>query len=47
MRCLLEYNSDLKAKPNIDKKAIKEEIKSTNECPTFAKFITKESITIK
>ena len=47
MRCLLEYNSDLKAKPNIDKKFIKEEIKSTNECPTFAKFITKESIMIK
>lgn len=47
MRAVLNYNTTVSAKPVVDKKALKDEIKSTNECPTFAKLVTKQSITIK
>ena len=47
MRAILNYNTSVSAKPVIDKKALKDEIKSTSVCPTFATFITKQSINIK
>ena len=47
MRAILNYNTNITAKPVIDKKAIKDEIKSTGVCPTFATFVTKQNIIIK
>ena len=47
MRAILNYSTDISAKPVIDKKALKDEIKSTSVCPTFATFVTKQSINIK
>ena len=47
MRAILNYNTSISAKPVIDKKAIKDEIKSTSVCPTFATLVTKQNITIK
>lgn len=47
MRAILKYNSNITAKPVVDKKAIKDEIKSEGTCPTFAKFVTKQNVTIK
>ena len=47
MRAILNYNTSVSAKPVIDKKALKGEIKSTSICPTFATFVTKQSINIK
>ena len=47
MRAILNYNTSISAKPVIDKKALKDEIKSTSICPTFATFVTKQNIIIK
>lgn len=47
MRAILNYNTSISAKPVIDKKAIKDEIKSTSVCPTFATFVTKQNVIIK
>lgn len=47
MRAILNYNTSVSAKPVIDKKALKDEIKSTSICPTFATFVTKQNINIK
>ena len=47
MRAILNYNTSVSAKPVIDKKALKDEIKSTSVCPTFATFITKQNAIIK
>ena len=47
MRAILNYNTSVSAKPVIDKKALKDEIKSTSVCPTFATFVTKQSVSIK
>ena len=47
MRAILNYNTNITAKPVIDKKAIKDEIKSTGVCPTFATFVTKQNVIIK
>uniref|UniRef100_A0AAU8MHK0 Resistance protein n=1 Tax=Geladintestivirus 6 TaxID=3233138 RepID=A0AAU8MHK0_9CAUD len=47
MRAILNYNTTVSAKPVIDKKALKDEIKSTSVCPAFATLITKQSVTIK
>ena len=47
MRAILNYNTNVSAKPIIDKKALKDEIKSTSVCPTFATFVTKQSVNIK
>ena len=47
MRAILNYNTNVSAKPVIDKKALKDEIKSTSVCPAFATFVTKQSINIK
>uniref|UniRef100_A0AAU8MG67 Resistance protein n=1 Tax=Geladintestivirus 5 TaxID=3233137 RepID=A0AAU8MG67_9CAUD len=47
MRAILNYNTTVDAKPVIDKKTLKDEIKSTSVCPTFATLITKQSVTIK
>lgn len=47
MRAILNYNTIVNAKPVIDKKALKDEIKSTSVCPTFATFITKQNVIIK
>ena len=47
MRAILNYNTNVSAKPVIDKKALKDEIKSTSVCPTFATFVTKQNVSIK
>lgn len=47
MRAILNYNTVVSAKPIIDKKALKDEIKSTSICPTFATFVTKQNVIIK
>ena len=47
MRAILNYNTIISAKPVIDKKSLKDEIKETSVCPTFATFITKQNIIIK
>ena len=47
MRAILNYNTNVSAKPVIDKKALKDEIKSTSVCPAFATFVTKQSVNIK
>ena len=47
MRAILNYNTNINASPVIDKKSIKDEIKSTGVCPTFATFITKQNVIIK
>ena len=47
MRAILNYSTDISAKPVIDKKALKDEIKSTSVCPTFATFVTKQNVIIK
>ena len=47
MRAILNYNTNVNAKPIIDKKALKDEIKSTSVCPTFATFVTKQNVIIK
>ena len=47
MRAILNYNTSVSAKPVIDKKALKDEIKSTSVCPTFATFVTKQNVIIK
>lgn len=47
IRAILNYNTDISAKPIIDKKALKDEIKSTSICPTFATFVTKQNVIIK
>ena len=47
MRAILNYNTIISAKPVIDKKALKDEIKSTSVCPTFATFVTKQNVIIK
>lgn len=47
MHAILNYNTSISAKPVIDKKAIKDEIKSTSVCPSFATLVTKQNITIK
>ena len=47
MRAILNYNTVVSAKPVVDKKALKDEIKSTSVCPTFATFVTKQNVIIK
>ena len=47
MRAMLNYNTVVSAKPIVDKKALKDEIKSTSVCPTFATFVTKQNVIIK
>ena len=47
MRAILNYNTSISAKPVIDKKALKDEIKSTSVCPAFATFVTKQNVIIK
>ena len=47
MRAILNYNTIINAKPVIDKKSLKDEIKETSVCPTFATFVTKQNIIIK
>lgn len=47
MRAILNYNTSVSAKPVIDKKVLKDEIKSTSVCPTFATLVTKQSVIIK
>ena len=47
MRAILNYNTIITAKPVIDKKTLKDEIKETSVCPTFATFVTKQNVIIK
>lgn len=47
MRAILNYNTVISAKPVVDKKALKDEIKSTSVCPTFATYVTKQNVIIK
>lgn len=47
IRAILNYNTSISAKPVIDKKALKDEIKSTSVCPAFATFVTKQNVIIK
>lgn len=47
MRAIFNYNTNINAKPVIDKKTLKDEIKSTSVCPTFATLVTKQSVIIK
>lgn len=47
IQSLLNYNANFNAKPAIDKKAIKEMIKTDGVCPSYANLITKQNITIK
>ena len=47
MRAILEYNTVVSAKPVVDKKAIKDEVKSDSTIPTFATYVVKQNVTIK
>ena len=47
MRAILEYNTVVSAKPVVDKKAIKDEVKSNSIIPTFATYVVKQNVTIK
>ncbi len=47
IQSLLNYNVNFNAKPTIDKKAIKEMIKTDGVCPSYANLVTKQNITIK
>ena len=47
IRAILEYNTVVSAKPVVDKKAIKDEVKSDSTIPTFATYIVKQNVTIK
>lgn len=47
IQSLLNYNVNFNAKPAIDKKAIKEMIKSDGICPSYANLVTKQNVTIK
>ena len=47
MKAIFNYNTNINAKPVIDKKILKDEIKSTSVCPTFATLVTKQSVIIK
>lgn len=47
MCAILNYNTIITAKPVIDKKSLKDEIKETSICPTFATLVTKQNIIIK
>ena len=47
IRAILEYNTVVSAKPVVDKKAIKDEVKSDNTIPTFATYVVKQNVTIK
>ena len=47
MRAILNYNTIITAKPVIDKKSLKDEIKETSVCPTFATLVTKQNVIIK
>ena len=47
MRAILEYNTVVSAKPVVDKKAIKDEVKSNSTIPTFATYIVKQNVIIK
>ena len=47
MRAILEYNTVVSAKPVVDKKAIKDEVKSDSTIPTLATYVVKQNVTIK
>lgn len=47
IQSLLNYNVNFNAKPAIDKKAIKEMIKTDGICPSYANLVTKQNVTIK
>lgn len=47
IQSLLNYNVNFNAKPAIDKKAIKEMIKTDGTCPSYANLVTKQNLTIK
>lgn len=47
MRAILNYNTAITAKPVVDKKAIKDEVKSDSIIPTFATYVVKQNVTIK
>lgn len=47
MRALLDYNVVMSAKPHIDKKSIKDELKDGGTIPTFASYVSKQSVIIK
>ena len=47
IQSLLNYNVNFNAKHSIDKKAIKEMIKTDGVCPSYANLVTKQNITIK
>lgn len=47
MRAILNYNTAITAKPVVDKKAIKDEVKSDSTIPTFATYVVKQNVTIK
>lgn len=47
IKSLLNYNVNFNAKPAIDKKAIKDSIKTDGVCPSYANLKTKQNIVIK
>lgn len=47
IKSLLNYNVNFNAKPAIDKKAIKEMIKTDGVCPSYANLRTKQNVIIK
>lgn len=47
LKSLLNYNKNFKAKPSVDKKAIKDKIKEEGICPSFAEYVIKQNVVIK
>lgn len=47
IQAVLDYDTTIISKPSVDKKAIKASIKDEGICPTFAKLVTNQNITIK
>lgn len=47
IKAMLEYSPIIDAKPVVDKKAIKDNIKNNTICPTFAKLVSKQNVIIK
>lgn len=47
MKAILDYNSEMKITPNIDKKELKDYIKNNATCPSFANLNVKQSVIIK
>lgn len=47
IKAVMNYSNYVKLTPSISKTDIKNEIKTTGACPTFANIVTKQTVTIK